>query len=273
MTNSQTGEFAYGHLRLDQIEAKVASAPVAYVPWGALEWHSVHLPLGLDGLLAESIAERAVAQTGGVVLPAMYLPITALPHRFSISFKASTVRAVLDDLLAELARVGFRVVVLLSGHYAQGHELVLMDAAEAAMEQHRLQVLATPPMALVSGDYLDHAGRWETAQLLATHPKLVDQRSLQQALATHPAGHVADLGILGELPTAATAGSGEVAIEQAVDAIKSWVRRLLTTSDTHALHEFYGQRRNEYAAFVAQYFNGSYEDAAAAWWSDRVKRD
>jgi hypothetical protein len=78
---------------------------------------------------------------------------------------------------------------------------------------------------------------------------------------------------LGELPTAATAGSGEVAIEQAVDAIKSWVRRLLTTSDTHALHEFYGQRRNEYAAFVAQYFNGSYEDAAAAWWSDRVKRD
>ena len=266
-------DWAYWRLRPDQVEERLAAASVAYVPWGALEWHSVHLPLGLDGLLAETVAERAVARTGGVVLPPMYLPITALPHRFSISFGAATVRAVLDDLFGELARVGVKVVVLLSGHYAQGHELVLMDAAEAAIERHGLLVLATPPMALVNDEYLDHAGRWETAQLLATHPKLVDQRRLVQELQSHPAGHIADLGILGELPTEATAGSGEIALEQAVEALESWVRQLLQSGEPRALQAFYAQRRADYQGFVERYLSGSYEEAAAAWWQDRLKRD
>lgn len=273
MTYSQVTDVTYANLRPDQLQARMAAAPVAYVPWGALEWHSVHLPVGLDGLLAECIAERAVKRTGGVVLPVMYLPITALPHRFSISFRASTVRAVLDDVLGELARIGFRVVVLLSGHYAQGHELVLMDAAEAAIAAHHIHVLATPPMALVDSDHLDHAGRWETAQLLATYPKLVDQRQLVEALNTYPAGHVADLGILGDLPTEATAASGEVAIEQAVGAIDAWVRRLLQSPDPQPLNEFYARRRGEYQSFVERYYRGSYEDAAAAWWSERQQRD
>ncbi len=98
----------YAELRPEQLAERVQAAPVAFVPWGALEWHSVHLPVGLDGIVVEHIAERAVERTGGVVLPAMYLPITTLPHRFSISFRAGTVRAVLDDLFAELARIGLR---------------------------------------------------------------------------------------------------------------------------------------------------------------------
>ncbi len=273
MNYTQAQETTYADLRPDQLQARIDAVPVAYVPWGALEWHSVHLPVGLDGLLAERIAERAVALTGGVMLPAMYLPITALPHRFSISFRASTVRAVLDELLAELARVGFRVVVLLSGHYAQGHELVLMDAAEAAIAAHGLMVLATPPMALVNAEYLDHAGRWETAQLLATHPNLVDQRRFVRALKEHRAGHVADLGILGELPAAATAASGEVAIEQALEAIQAWVTQLLHSGKPEPLRAFYAQRRADYQSFVDRYYRGSYEDAAAEWWNDRKRRD
>lgn len=263
---------AYAALRPEQLAEKLAEAPIAYVPWGALEWHSMHLPVGLDGLVAECIAERAVERTGGVVLPTMYLPITTLPHQFSITFRASTVQAVLDDLFAELARVGFRVVVLLSGHYAQGHELVLMDAAERAIEQHKLLVLTTPPLALLGEEYLDHAGRWETAQLLATHPSLVDLRALMRALDQHPAGHVADLGILGELPMSATAGSGEVVIVQALDAIAQWVA-LLQSGDAQPLREFYARRRAQYQPFMERYFNGSHEDAAAAWWHERVKRD
>jgi len=260
-------------LRPDQLEQTLAEAPVAYVPWGALEWHSVHLPLGLDGILASCIAERAVARTGGVVLPPMYLPVTALPHRFSVSFRAQTVRAVLDDLFAELARIGFRVVVVLSGHYAQGHELVLIDAAEHAIAHYGLLVLSLPPMALLGEEYLDHAGRWETAQLLATRPDLVDLRLLIRALEQYPAGHVGDLGILGELPLTATAGSGEVLIEQALDGLTTWVGQLLGSGDPQPLHALYARRRSAYQSFVERYFHGSYEEAATVWWADRVKRD
>jgi creatinine amidohydrolase len=273
MRRNTAREYSYALLRPDQLQARLNEMPLAYLPWGALEWHSMHLPVGLDGLVAAHIAARAVARTGGLVLPTMYLPMTALAHRFSISVRATTLRAVLDDLFAELTRVGFRLVVLLSGHYAQGHELVLMDAAEHAIKEHGLLVLTTPPLALLGEDYLDHAGRWETAQLLATRPELVDLRVLVQALNAHPAGHVGDIGILGDLPTTATASSGEVVIEQALDAIADWVRHLLETNDPQPLHEFYAQRRAAYQPFIERYFHGSYEAAAEAWWNDRLAQD
>jgi creatinine amidohydrolase len=264
---------AYAELTPEQLQARLDAAPVAYVPWGALEWHSVHLPLGLDGIVAESIAARAVARTEGILLPTLYLPMTALPHRFSISFRATTLHAVLDDLFAELARIGVRVVVLLSGHYAQGHELMLIEAAERAIAQHQLLALATPPLALLGEDYLDHAGRWETSQLLATRPDLVDLRALAHALQLHPAGHIADLGILGELPLSATAASGEVLIEQALRAIDEWVRLLLQSGDPTPLLAFYARRRATYQPFIERYLHDSYEDAAAAWWQDRIRKD
>ena len=52
----------YAELRPDQLAAIVAAAPIAYVPWGALEWHGPHLPFGLDGITAEGVAERAARQ-------------------------------------------------------------------------------------------------------------------------------------------------------------------------------------------------------------------
>ncbi|MDQ5854649.1 MAG: creatininase family protein [Chloroflexota bacterium] len=263
----------YARLRPDELQDRINAMPVAFVPWGALEWHSAHLPVGLDGLVAETVAARAAEQLGAVVLPTFYLPITALPHQFSISLRAITVRAVLDDLLSELARAGFQVVVVLSGHYAQGHELVLIDAAEAALQQHGLLVLATPPLALVDDKMLDHAGHWETSALLASYPELVDMRQLRRALQAFPAGHIGDIGIIGEIPLAtATAAAGEVAIEQAVAEIRRLVASLLSSGDPTPLQDYYARRRAVYQSFVDRYFDGSWEDAAARWWDDITKR-
>ncbi len=262
----------YAALRPDQLAERIAAVPVAYVPWGALEWHSFHLPVGLDGFTAEGIAQRAAERTGGVVLPTMFLPITALPHRFSISFTTDTVRAVLDELLAELARIGFRVVVLLSGHYAQGHELILMDAAEAAMQLHGILVLTVPPLALLGEEYLDHAGRWETAQLLALHPDLVALERFQRELAADSTTRVERFGVLGSLPTHATAADGEQVIAQSVEQIAEWVEHLLTSKNAQPLHDLYARRRAGYQTFMDRYFRGSHEDAAAAWWQEQVER-
>ncbi|HEU5102944.1 MAG TPA: creatininase family protein, partial [Roseiflexaceae bacterium] len=107
----------YAELRPEQLETIMAVAPVAYVPWGALEWHGPHLPFGLDGFTAEGVAERVVQRTGGVLLPTTWWPITALPHRYSLSIGSDVIQALWDGIFAELARAGFRLVVLLSGHY------------------------------------------------------------------------------------------------------------------------------------------------------------
>lgn len=256
----------YTELRPEQLEAIIAKVSIAYVPWGALEWHGPHLPFGLDGFTAEAVAERVVRRTGGVLLPTTWWPITALPHRFSLSIHSDVIQALWDGIFAELARAGFRVVVLLSGHYAQGHELVLMDAAEHAMTEHGLLVLAVPPLALVDEEMLDHAAHWETALLLALRPHLVALETLDAA-PLKPATSA----VLGADPRRATPTQGESAMALATERIAICVGALLAHAGPDVLRELYARRRATYQGYVDHYFRGSWEDAIAAWWAERTK--
>lgn len=255
----------YTELKPESLQAILAENPVAYVPWGALEWHGSHLPFGVDGFIAEAVAERAIQQTGGVLLPTTWHPITALPHRFSISINSDTIQALWDNLFSELARIGFKVIVLLSGHYAQGHELVLMDAAEHAIAKHNVLALAIPPMALVDEEMLDHAAHWETALMQALRPKLVDVDQLPLELVP------ATSAVLGQDPRGATASQGEAALTLATDRISTSVRALLSHGNSAMLFELYSRRRAGYQRYVNKYFRGSWEDAINQWWHDHTQ--
>ena len=255
----------YAELRPDQLDAIMAAMPVAYVPWGALEWHGPHLPFGVDGFTAEAVSERVARAVGGVLLPATWWPITALPHRQSISIPSDAVQALWDAMFAELARVGFRVIVVITGHYAQGHELVLMDAAEHAMAQHGVLVLAIPPLALVDESMLDHAAQWETALMLALRPRLVALDTLDKGVPP-----LATTAVLGQDPRGATPTQGESALALATARLATAVRALFEANARASLGELYARRRARYHQYVAAYFRGSWEDAILAWWRERT---
>lgn len=256
----------YAELRPDQLEAIIADTPVAYVPWGALEWHGPHLPFGVDGFSAEAVAERAVQRTGGVILPTTWWPITALPHRFSLSIQSDVVQALWDGIFAELTRAGFRLIVLLSGHYAQGHELVLMDAAEHATAAYGALVLAVPPLALVDERMLDHAAHWETAQIMALRPRLVALDRLD----TGPPSPLSS-AVLGDDPRRATVKQGEAVLALATERIVVCVSALLSHGGPAVLRELYARRRATYQSYVDRYFRGSWEDAIRAWWEEKTR--
>ncbi|NOK63027.1 MAG: creatininase family protein [Chloroflexi bacterium AL-W] len=252
----------YTELGPVELAAIVDATPLAYVPWGALEWHGAHLPFGVDGFIAEAVCEGAAQRTGGIVLPTTWWPITALPHRFSLSVQSDTVQALWDGIFSALAQARFRVVILISGHYAQGHELVLMDAAEYAMTQYNLLVLAVPPMALVDENMLDHAAHWETALMQAVHPRLVHLEYLEDPI---PPPTVS--AILGQDPHLATPQQGESALRLATERIVASASQLLQQGHSHMLHELYSRRRARYRAYVEHYFRGSWEEAIQSWWS------
>jgi creatinine amidohydrolase len=256
----------YSELFAEQLEAIIAVAPVAYVPWGALEWHGPHLPFGVDGFIAEALCERTARRVGGVVLPITWWPITSLPHRFSISIASDAIQALWDSLFSELARVGFKVAVVISGHYAQGHVWVLMDAAEHAIASGDMLVLAVPPLALVDEEMLDHAARWETAQMLALHPKQVRLDAL-------PDGALQPLSsaVLGQDPRGATVHQGEAALALATERLVVSVRSLLQHGGADVLRELYARRRAGYQPYVERYFRGSWEGAIDAWWRDKTE--
>ena len=254
----------YAELRPDELERIIATTPIAYVPWGALEWHGPHLPFGLEGFTAEGLAERVIRRTGGVLLPTTWWPITALPHRFSLSIQSDVIQALWDGVFAELARAGFRLVVLLSGHYTEGHELVLMDAAEHAMAEHGILVLAVPPLALVDEGMLDHAGHWETALMLALCPRLVDLGALAPA-PLQPASSA----VLGADPRRATIGQGESALRLATERVAAGVCSLMQRGSIDVLRELYARRRAGYQQYVDRDFRGSWEEAIATWWGEK----
>ncbi len=253
----------YAELRPDEIERVRAEAPIAYLPWGGLDWHGPHLPLGVDGFVAEAVAERAARRTGGVLLPIASWSAASLPHPASVGIRGATLRAVLDDIFAGLARAGWRVAVLVSGHYGPAHDLVAMDAAEAAIARHGLLVLAVPPLALVDEEMLDHGGLWESSVLLATRPDLVDLAALDGA----PLGLAAS-GVLGRDPRdTASPSLGVSALSLALERVTAAVADLLARGDPAPLHALYARRRERYQPFVERY-GDDLDRATLAWWNE-----
>jgi len=258
----------YTELHPDTLAAILATNPLAILPWGALEWHGPHLPLGMDGIAAQYVADQLVQKIGGVLLPMTWWPMTTLPHPFSLALQTSTMLAVLEDMFASLANAGFRYVVLISGHYAQGHEIELMKVALAAHDRHGLLVLTLPPAAVLSEDYLDHAGRWETAQTLALRPDLVRLDRLGPA-PLHPR----EYAVLGEDPRLATAADGQTLLHDAVAGIGVWVARMQQPDGLVFLRETYERRIAGYNGYAEAFLRTSWEQALNDWWRQRTAKE
>ena len=83
----------YTELHPDSLAEILTTHPLAILPWGALEWHGAHLPLGMDGIAAQYVADHVVTRSGGVLLPMTWWPMTTLPHRFSLALKVRVNKA------------------------------------------------------------------------------------------------------------------------------------------------------------------------------------
>lgn len=252
----------YAELTPDELDATWAKKPLAIIPWGALEWHGPHLPLGLDGIVAEEFAARLAEKTGGVLLPGCWMPITTLPHPASLQLRTEAFRIVLDDLLEGLYSAGARLICIVSGHYAQGHEVELYRAALRAMEGHsNLSVLAATPLEVLGrDDLLDHAARWEAAQLLALRPELVHLDRLPEEIVARR--HA----VLGEDPRKATAAEGQDVLDQALQTWSEWIEEIVGSKDTSFVRAFYAKRMEDYARYIRTYFMESWEQALHDWW-------
>jgi len=261
----------YAELRPAELAAILAATPAAYVPWGALEWHGPHLPLGLDGLVAEHVARQAAALSGGVVLPTTWWAITTLPHTCSIWTPPGVISHLWQATFHGLAGMGAKVIAVITGHYAQAHEVLLMEAADAAMRETGAIVLAAPELAVLpDADRLDHAARWETSSLLAIRPDLVRLDRLDEVV---PPGatDLARFGVLGADPRpSATPALGAATLAEAAAAWAAWVDDLLASGDSERVRRFHAARRAALQPYVDRYFQGDWQAAIQAWWRDRT---
>jgi creatinine amidohydrolase len=249
----------YAELLPLELEEAWKRNPMAVVPWGALEWHGSHLPLGLDGIVAEEFAKQLSADIDAVLLPTQWLPMTTLPHPHSLDIPAETFRSVVRHIISGLRKAGATTVCLVTGHYAHGHEVVLYECAIEAIDSDFRVLAATPLEILGQPELLDHAGRWETAQFLHYRPDLVHLEHLPDSV------EIRRDGVLGESPRLGTATEGREILEKALKAWKRWIENATPTS----LFDHYSDSKERFADYQKSYFSDSWEQAIQDWWADR----
>jgi len=215
--------------------------PVAYVPMGALEWHGEHGPLGLDGLKARELCERCARRTGGVVFPAMYWgAFDTMPFPFTLHFKKSYTRAVIRKALPQLAGFGFKMIVVLSGHYPPSLIRLLKKETRRFNKKQTGSFAMGAPETVFATDieyYGDHAGMWETSIMLSFGPQLVKLEALEKGLSTLQR---LDKGIMGKDPaTEASAEKGHEAVEHIVAGVGETVDRVLAEDSDLAIEDAY----------------------------------
>jgi creatinine amidohydrolase len=174
----------FEYLLPSQLRAIVAQRPVAYVPLGTYEWHSEHLPVGLDSLTAHGLCLRAAKKDGGVVLPPLYYGTGgghgAYPWTI-IKSEPDEMEAQLMFTLERIQGFGFKLVILFSGHFADTQlEMIDRIAVRWNAKNTTLKVFASAVNRIKGLDYApDHAGIFETTLLAAMQPDLVHLEKLK----------------------------------------------------------------------------------------------
>jgi creatinine amidohydrolase len=172
----------YEELRPDELETLLTEAPIAHWPLGLLEHHGWHLPIGFDGLKAERTCRRLAARTGGTLLPTMWWGGGGGHDVFKWTHyqNEKAIVAMLAETSRQLLTYGFRVLVLMAGHYPWQS---FLDAAVPALraEFPDALILAGTEMS-ICGDAVqirgDHAACEETSFGLALFPELVELDAL-----------------------------------------------------------------------------------------------
>ncbi|MBP8258956.1 MAG: creatininase family protein [Verrucomicrobia bacterium] len=158
-------------MRPAQLEKAIREFPVAYVPFGLIEWHGRHLPLGNDALKAHAILVKAAEKFGGVVYPPVY---------FHDGFARRSLVPVLTDLFERLKKTGFRVILGVSGHNVQGQIDMVNEALAPVLADKTVAGMGLWEITLSRGpeSNTDHAAKWETSNMMFFYPELVDLSAL-----------------------------------------------------------------------------------------------
>src|SRR5574340_54151 len=171
MDNTLSKDVQMQFQRPGQLEAAARKFPVVYVPFGLIEWHGRHLPLGNDALKAHAILVKCAERFGGVVYP---------PIWFSDDFGQEHLVPVLTHLFEQLKKTGFRVIMGVSGHNIEEQIAMIEAALKPVTEDGTVAGVGLWEVSLSfsAESDTDHAAKWETSNMMFFYPDRVDMSEL-----------------------------------------------------------------------------------------------
>jgi len=219
------------YLRPKELEEAQAACPTIFQPLGTIEWHGVHNVVGVDALKAHALCIRAAQKGGGLVAPALYGGVGGVnqPHTFIMDPEnnvfSKLLRPWLEQLCREMARDGFRAIIMLTGHYGAAQQIVVRETAVRMSRALAIPVLGTPEYLLaLDKEYTgDHAAWGETSLMMHLYPDTVDLSRL---------GEPPHQGVGGRDPkTEASAADGRLLTETIVSRLAVLAEKMPTWDD------------------------------------------
>ncbi len=206
----------------DDLECRLEECPLVILPFGTIEWHSYHLPVGLDGLKADRICEVVARRTGGLLSPTTWWAVGGVPFPHTMRFDLELIERLSLDLFRQMNLLGFKVILAVSGHYGLEQTLMVKRAALAAMRTLPVTIWAGGEFEVATdlGYTGDHAGQWETSLLWAARPDLVHLDAVEPDKPLD--------GVIGPDPRlTASLAAGETMLDQIAERLSITGRRLM----------------------------------------------
>lgn len=156
------------------------SGGVCILPFGILEKHGPHLPLGTDLLKVRYASLQAAQREYALVFPQYYFGqiFEARHEPGTIAYSTHLQLELLQETTDEMARNGCKKILIINGH--GGNENLLPFFAQTQLEKEHdyvvyvLPIPDAPPGGPQKKTALDmHAGEWETSAMLVSNPDLV----------------------------------------------------------------------------------------------------
>ena len=227
---------------------KIRKDGIVVLPVGSTEQHGPHLPLSVDAIISEGLAEMVARQVGGVVAPVISYGYKSAPlsgggplFPGTLDLNGVTLINLVQDILEELIRDKVTKILILNGHYE--NEAFVLEAVDLISRKY-------PEVKIVEGSWwdqisqpvmdqvfdevpfpgwaLEHAAIAETSMTLYFKPELVHmdrlvedgvEEELTYNVYPAPKGIVPETGLLATARTS-TAEKGKLLAE---DIAKKYV--------------------------------------------------
>lgn len=102
----------------EDVEQYLQHKKTIILPFGSVEQHAKHLPLGTDSFVAKRVAEDAGKKTNTLVAPQSW--VGWAPHHMAfpgtITLRPETLTALVEDMCQSLIYHGFEKIIIINGH-------------------------------------------------------------------------------------------------------------------------------------------------------------
>jgi len=165
----------------DFVQAIHQSQGVCLLPFGIIEKHGPHLPLGTDLLDVRFAVMNAVQQEYAVVFPEYYFGqiFEAQQEPGTVAYSLGTQLTLLQETVKEMARNGCQKILIVNGHGGNNSLLPLFAQAQLATPRNYIVYVFGLPREEVPGrpplktKFDMHGGEVETSSMMIARPDLV----------------------------------------------------------------------------------------------------